>query len=221
MLDILVLLQQKSVLTPIVTLATGSIAILSVLINNAVVSRNLTRQLRAQSRENEKKILAEAKISTIKEKRNKLEQLFIHLHDYIEEMELCFRLAGELAVINELNGQALIPKARELKDRFNRGNRELSKARILASAYSTMLDDPFTTIKTQCVPAQDLFALLCAYSFGQAEGLEYKRTINRQKIIELLQKANLTESEIKESVYAIEDSIILEIKSLVEQEQEN
>lgn len=219
MLETLITLQEKSLLSPMTNMATGLLAIIAVIINNAVLSRNLRRQLKAQSEENERKLLADAKLSATKEKRAKLEQILVYLHDYIEEMEKCFYLSRQLSAIDESNGKSLIPKAQELKERFNSGDRRLSKARILASSYSDLLDDKFSAIKQLSIPAQALFDLLCHYCFGQSDEYEYRVKIHTDKILSHLVEANFTESTIKETAHSLEDLLIEEIKSLIKHEE--
>ncbi|MCC4863300.1 hypothetical protein AB4166_10270 [Vibrio splendidus] len=136
MLDLLKVLQENQLLTPLSTMFTGLIAVIAVLINNLYLRRNLTRQIEAQSKDSDKKIVNERWIIAREEKQLKLEVLYENLQMYLDilndshknSMHIAWRETGSYTMkYNDLS---------TTRDSYVKGQSYRRKALILGYSYS-------------------------------------------------------------------------------------
>ncbi|CAH7148071.1 conserved hypothetical protein [Vibrio chagasii] len=136
MMDYLKELQQSDLLSPLATLLTGSFAIIAVLINNWFITINLTKQLKAQSDENNKSIINEAKKTALSDKKNKLEELHEYTQQYSESLLDVHAMTRIILVDIELSYKDTYEKLEQVNNKYRKCQNYRIKAAVLGHAYS-------------------------------------------------------------------------------------
>ncbi|TQL28782.1 hypothetical protein FB443_11328 [Vibrio crassostreae] len=136
MIEQLKILQDNNLLTPISTVFTGIIAIAAVLINNFFIRRNLNRQIEAQSKESDKKIINDRWMTTREEKQLKLEGLFENLQQFLEALNESHKDIARIAILDTDTYRTKFEKLSKVRESYVRGQSYRRKAVILGYSYS-------------------------------------------------------------------------------------
>ncbi|ELH7812884.1 hypothetical protein [Vibrio harveyi] len=221
MTSFLVLLQEQGLLTPISTMTTGALAFLAVFINNVFLRTNLNKQLKAQAIENQKQRAEKAHLLGIKEKKDKLEEVSEHLHQYLIEFEECNSISNNLSSNWETPSKVLLQNLKDLREKFTVSQLHLSKAELIALAYSDSINDTFERIRSQEAAINEHIELLINYELIMGDRKPNEDTeienIEKHLWVEKLLSSHTSNSkayrEIRSMTRDINRAIVEEIKA--------
>lgn len=110
---------------------------------------DISKQLKEQALQAERKYRMDTLSSIEKEKRLKIEQVSQCLHEYADENASCLELMDKLTSTysEEDKKKPILNELQELKIRHTLATRKLHRARVLASAYSDTIGSEFADIQ--------------------------------------------------------------------------
>ncbi|KHT40050.1 hypothetical protein [Vibrio sinaloensis] len=217
MIETLKALQEAALLVPISTVTTGALAFLAVFINNFFIRRNLNKQLKVQVTQAQIQLSVDLQKATQKEKRDKLEQLHDLLHQYHSELGDFASDYRHSAFDNLSSSSDYLEKIKNHQRMFYAMRKPRSKAEVLASSYSDLIQDEFEQIRKFEEQVSDhlsmLFNLETLVLEAPSESEEKRvRAHHTPRLLESYKLFDKAESGIFLVIQQIEELIVREIK---------
>ena len=217
MIEFLKTLQESALLVPISTVSTGCLAFIAVFVNHYFVSKNLNKQLDIQVKQVQLQLSTELHKAAQKEKRDKLEQMHDLLHQYHSDLGEFSEEYRRITSKSLSSSDKFLEELDSLQRVLFTLRKSRSKAEVLASAYSDLIQDEFEQIRLLEVQILNHLSLLASLENLVLEAqCETEKKQTRELIMPRLSSGykhyDETESSIFSSIQQIEGLIVKEIK---------
>lgn len=222
MYDFLKMLGDDGILTPLSAMVTGFFAFLAVFINNSFLRSNLKKQIDAQAVENQKQRNETSRLAAVREKKEKLGELSENIHKYMVELEECESLSKKISGSWDASSKTSIDNLRDLREKFTVGQLYISKAELIALAYSDRINTVFELIRSREKVILEHIELLIFFELSIGDRKQHEDTdaekLERVHLNEKLVKSYFSNGkaykEIRHFLSDVNREVVAEVKAV-------